>query len=394
MDNLSATARCSVMILVVMAFATIAAAADPDGSTGPVAVSGTSVPTASTTATLRATSGAVPNVTGAALTGISGNAVLTTASPVRIPTGRRRVYGFGSNAYGSLCLGYQSPATLTMPTPMTFSDRTSVQQASIGTTHALILSTVGDVYACGLQASGECGRGFSSGSILNPLKIPSDNWDSAVTKVVAGNRRSAVVTAGGKVYSFGFDGGGSLGLGTVSTCRTCGDCPCASSPMPITDGVDNVKLVDVSLAENYTMLLSDTGDVYIVGTGPERKFYSQATLVYTGAAAIAASGTCAFVVTAVGKVFGLGVRPSCGLGDVPTSIATTFEELTHFPPASGAHPCLTCVRGRVRVREFWAACGSRSTPLLLSLASVGASAWHLTPAATCVYFGRRVFGGW
>ncbi len=83
-------------------------------------------------------------------------------------------------------------------------------KASFGDEHILGIKTNGTLWAWGLNTSGQLGRNGAVGSTNSPVQITTNsNW----TQVAAGKEHSLALRDTGRVYSFGDNLYGQLGLG-------------------------------------------------------------------------------------------------------------------------------------------------------------------------------------
>ncbi len=119
-----------------------------------------------------------------------------------------RVWGWGLNGGGELCLGNtQSYAT---PVQLPLTHVTTLAGAS---NHALYDSN-GTVYACGQNLDGDLGNGTMARSSLTPRKVVGLDG-SSVTDLVASFANSGALLSNGKYYDWGYNANGQLGDGQV-----------------------------------------------------------------------------------------------------------------------------------------------------------------------------------
>jgi alpha-tubulin suppressor-like RCC1 family protein len=117
------------------------------------------------------------------------------------------VYSFGDGKSGKL--GYVSDSNVYMPTKIPFfdclfSDRgdLKVKQVSCATNHTMVLDTSGSVYISGVY-----GQGYHN----TPTKI---HIEERISQISSGDFHGALVTDSGRLYMFGHNRHGQLGLGT------------------------------------------------------------------------------------------------------------------------------------------------------------------------------------
>lgn len=118
-----------------------------------------------------------------------------------------------------------------------------------GNTHTLIISD-GKVYSCGKNVSGELGLGENVNDIYEFSQIPELN---NIIEVAAGSYHSLALDINGKVYSFGDNEYGQLGLGNKNSRQI----PTLIPNLP--------KIISISAAVNISAILSENGQVFVFG---------------------------------------------------------------------------------------------------------------------------------
>ncbi len=116
-----------------------------------------------------------------------------------------RVWGWGRNGGGDLCLG--NARVYTRPVELPFADVTAVAGAS---NHALY-DAGGTVFACGQNVSGDLGDG-SRRSSTRPVRVRHLDGQ-AVTSLVAAFANSGALLANGEYFDWGYNAKGQLGIG-------------------------------------------------------------------------------------------------------------------------------------------------------------------------------------
>jgi alpha-tubulin suppressor-like RCC1 family protein len=116
-----------------------------------------------------------------------------------------RVWGWGRNYGGQLCLGNTNDYTT--PVRLPFAHVTSTAGAN---NHALYDAN-GVVYACGLNANGDLGIG-SVRSTTRPVPVVGLDG-SKVTALVASFANSGALMGNGQYFNWGYNGAGQLGNG-------------------------------------------------------------------------------------------------------------------------------------------------------------------------------------
>ena len=116
-----------------------------------------------------------------------------------------RVWGWGRNGGGDLCLG--NARVYTRPVELPFDHVTAVAGAS---NHALY-DADGTVFACGQNVRGDLGDGRHRSS-TTPVRVRHLDGN-AVMRLVAAFANSGALLTNGKYYDWGYNGKGQLGIG-------------------------------------------------------------------------------------------------------------------------------------------------------------------------------------
>ncbi len=177
------------------------------------------------------------------------------------------LYAWGQNSNGQLGQGDEVHRNL--PTKVAALDDETVVDVSSGTSHTLVLTADGDVYAFGSNIDGQIGSpagldedGQPIREILSPLRV--EGLPDNVVSITADTKTSFAVTADGKVYGWGENKFGQIGVGTDNGDGTF--TPNADdilTPTLIEGLPDNV--VDVQGGARWVIALTEDGDVYAWG---------------------------------------------------------------------------------------------------------------------------------
>ena len=188
-----------------------------------------------------------------------------------------------------------------------------------GSSHALALTSSGQVYAWGAGLDGQLGDGSTAGRTTpTAVAFPSG---TVVTQVSAGGDHSLALTATGTVYAWGDDSHGELGDGTT----TSSDTPVAV-PLPA-----GITFTDVSAGTTHSLAVGSDGSVWAWGMGASGQLgdgsFTDAdspTEVQMPAGApvtmVAAGGASSLALTDAGQVYGWG-------SDVFGQLATPLVDL-------------------------------------------------------------------
>ena len=116
------------------------------------------------------------------------------------------LWSCGYNEFGQLCLGNQESQST--PRQTSFSN---ISKISTGYNHSLFQNGKGEIFSCGQNENGECGLGHFNNPQITPsliLNVPEN-----IVQFVCGGFHSLFLDSEGNVFSVGYNGHGSLGLG-------------------------------------------------------------------------------------------------------------------------------------------------------------------------------------
>jgi alpha-tubulin suppressor-like RCC1 family protein len=127
------------------------------------------------------------------------------------------LYAWGSNSAGQLGLGHLN--AVSKPEAIALSSQ--VKQIAVGSTHVLALTSEGTVLGWGSNHFGQSGghqaaRSTKPAFIVEPTPIV---FQEKIVAVAAGMHFSLALSASGKVYAWGWNGFGQLGLGDLQSRR-------------------------------------------------------------------------------------------------------------------------------------------------------------------------------
>lgn len=118
---------------------------------------------------------------------------------------RGRVWGWGHNGGGQLCLGNRRPQFKPVRLPLRH------VTALAGASNHAVYDAGGTVYACGQNVAGDLGDGTRRNT-TQPVPVAGLNG-RLVTTLVASFANSGALLANGKYYDWGYDAQGQLGNG-------------------------------------------------------------------------------------------------------------------------------------------------------------------------------------
>ncbi len=238
---------------------------------------------------------------------------------------------FGSNANGRTGQGTASGSTpVATPIDTTNLLGKTITQAAAGYAHSLLLVDDGTVFSFGWNGEGRTGQGTISGNTLVATPIDTTNLAGrAITQAAAGGF-SLLLADDGAVFSFGWNGDGRTGQGTNSGNTL------VATPIDTTN-LAGSAITQVAAGDSHGLLLSDDGTVFSFGgndaTGQGTNLGSTlvATPIDTTNLAgrtitqVAAGDDTSLLLTDDGTVFAFGVNETgqAGLGTSLGSLIAT-----------------------------------------------------------------------
>jgi alpha-tubulin suppressor-like RCC1 family protein len=185
-----------------------------------------------------------------------------------------RLYAFGNNYNGRLGIGN----TTNQSSPVMIGSLTSVVDVDCGAYHSLAMTSNGYAYGWGEGTLGELGNNDSGGENVhsNPVQVQGvTNW----SKVSAGLWSSAGLTDDGKLYTWGYNSDGQLGLGD----RT-------SRSIPVQVGTDTTW-VDISSGNEHKAGVKNDGTLWSWGTGQRGVLGQGNTTAYSSPVQVGSKNT-------------------------------------------------------------------------------------------------------
>ena len=130
------------------------------------------------------------------------------------------VVAWGPNWDGQLCQGHSDPVEnpTTIKGPGGEGNLTNITKISASSWHTLFLRSDGTVWGCGYNGSGSLAQGNYEEYYLYPVQVKSPDGEGYLTNVVniSGkgiNEGNFAITSGNKVYAWGNNPNGQLGIG-------------------------------------------------------------------------------------------------------------------------------------------------------------------------------------
>ena len=195
-------------------------------------------------------------------------------------SGDGAVWTWGSNAYGQLGRGSDVVDTHTPGRidPLLFGN-SPAHMVACGENFTLILNSRGEVWACGLNEYGQLGLGHTH-MVNAPTRIdPVHFGDMPVAMIACGSRYSMAVAHGGReLFGWGWNDAGQLGVGVGISQSTDLFDPIRSArywvPRRSTTAaaLGKAAIVFISAGHDFTMLVTDAGDLWGCGNGRGNEF--------------------------------------------------------------------------------------------------------------------------
>ncbi|XP_076757246.1 uncharacterized protein LOC143427199 [Xylocopa sonorina] len=164
-----------------------------------------------------------------------------------------QVYSWGHNSYCELGNG-TAPQSLTPTLVKSNLSAKCVVDVACGSHHSLALTLDGEVYAWGLNTSGQVGCGIYT-SQNSPRKVNNSLSGKNVVCISCGDSSSIAVTSNGEVYSWGYNGVGQLGIENFVN---------QSQPCRV-KALAGIVIEKVVSGYTHTLALSDEGVAYVWG---------------------------------------------------------------------------------------------------------------------------------
>ena len=185
-------------------------------------------------------------------------ATLTTAG---------EVFTWGQNVFDVLGLGLSCTHRQYEPRRVNFENVATSKLCMISSNrhHTIALGSGGELYAWGANGNAQLGLGPEWSEFLME-GFPKKLWDQETNKqkfvfVSAGWLHSSAVTEEGRVYMWGADGNGQLGLGIGTWPKV--------FPTRVTGLIEQEHVVMTSCGERHTLALTDDGRLWATGRGYE-----------------------------------------------------------------------------------------------------------------------------
>ena len=162
------------------------------------------------------------------------------------------VYFWGKTDSYGMGNGHANETVLTPRKIVNISEKV-IKMISVQIETIIVVDEIGDVYAWGYNYDGGAGVGHTI-DVQIPTKVVIPNNEKVIS-VVSSNHSSYVLTENGNVYAWGLNSSGQLGVGDTTR---------RLSPTLVSDLVGK-EIVGIYAMENHAAALSSTGEAYFWG---------------------------------------------------------------------------------------------------------------------------------
>ncbi|WP_062212238.1 hypothetical protein [Aureimonas sp. AU12] len=252
------------------------------------------------------------------------------------------IFSVGENTNSQLARGNGTEAELTTLEAINLPDgfTGTIVGLSAGQLHGAFLTAEGEVYTWGDNNLGKLGHGSTANTeSLVPTKVAGlDGID--IASILMGNGASYAVSADGILYGWGQNTNGQLGIGNLVN---------QGAPIAVSSSAfGGAKVASVSTGTSFTLVLTDSGEVYAMGSnvqqqiGPNaaglRRADTPVLVDIPGEVVSVEAGTnTAFAITATGAVYGWG---QSDFGQLLKGTAQADGTLTNYSGGNSATPTL------------------------------------------------------
>lgn len=234
------------------------------------------------------------------------------------------LYGFGNTATGRLANAAGS-APEQIPVP---AGSTSWELVACGYDHSLAITNTGKLYAFGSNAWGQLGVGDNADR-SSPTEVPKPAGVSAWTAAWAGAYHSFAMGDDGKIYAWGWNFYGQLGIGSTTQQLT---------PVAISNPANMGVVSWVAAGYGSTYAITSTGKLFVWGRNDTGQLGITGTTVYkptevpfpsgvTGFSGVSCGTHHMIVTTTTQKVYVTGLNGDGQLGDGTTTTRTTLTQV-------------------------------------------------------------------
>jgi len=203
--------------------------------------------------------------------------------------------------------------------------------ASGGSTFGLAIASNGRVYSWGQNSSGQLGLG-STNIQFSPVLVPFST-NIVAWRVAAGSTHSLLLDSFGRLCSWGSNGSGELGNGTTNN---------QNIPQPVALPQGVTAWSAIAAGNRFSVALGDDGKIYAWGRNNVGQLGNNATTnsalpvrvalpIVNGWKTIAAGSAHGLALSADGQLYSWGFNTYCQLGYGTTNSTQSFAALVPKP---------------------------------------------------------------
>ena len=209
----------------------------------------------------------------------------------------------------------------------------AVSAAAVGVVHTVILLLSGELLVWGGNSGGQCGLGFKSDTVSQPMYVAA-LFGRVIISITAGGGHTLALDDRGSCFSWGIGGRGQLGHGDFTD---------RVAPRPV-EALQGHRCVGAAAGFAHSLVLIDDATVYAfgwnrmgeLGVGSFDACSSPAPVALRDVLLVSCGGAHSLFVTNNGDVFSCGCN-SCGQlgigGQSDCSSPTLLESLQRWPVA-------------------------------------------------------------
>ncbi|PNW71667.1 hypothetical protein CHLRE_16g663876v5 [Chlamydomonas reinhardtii] len=172
----------------------------------------------------------------------------------------RLLVAFGNADHGRLGLGATTLSSVMTPRVNLALARYDLENLAAGGAHTVVVTRGGLVFTFGLNTRGQLGHSAEADSAAEPGNVL---LPEPVAAVAAGDAHTACLTESGRVYTFGCNASGQLGVGRDAIP---GGRSHSARPM-LVEALTGQRVVSVAAGAAHSLAVTDSGRLYAWGLG-------------------------------------------------------------------------------------------------------------------------------
>lgn len=175
-------------------------------------------------------------------------------------TSQGAVYAWGADSVGQLGIGADTSNQILpvkVDTTTALGGR-KIMSIAAGDNHSLAADAEGRVFAWGVNSDGEIGNGAIGGFVRQAIEVAGFPDGTVISQVAAGENFSVALTADGKVFAWGDNAFGQLGVGSTAD---------SSTPVAVNGLLAGKVVSQISAGGGHVLALTNLGEVFAWGSG-------------------------------------------------------------------------------------------------------------------------------